>query len=72
MSITKKYDVFMFEIEGNRFLHGMVRAILGTLLLYERGKLTKNDIKHIFEGKNRQLAGPSVPAGGLILWDVKY
>ncbi|NIA23017.1 MAG: tRNA pseudouridine(38-40) synthase TruA [Proteobacteria bacterium] len=72
ISITKKYDVFMFEIEGNRFLHGMVRAILGTLLLYERGKLTSNDIKHIFEGKNRQLAGPSVPASGLILWDVKY
>ena len=72
MNISKKYDVFVFEIEGNRFLHGMVRTILGTLFLYERGKLSNDDISRIFNGKNRQLAGPSVPASGLVLWDVKY
>ncbi len=72
MNISKKDRIFIFEIEGNRFLHGMVRAVLGTLLLYERGKLSKEDIKKIFIGRNRKLAGPSVPPNGLVLWDVKY
>ena len=72
ISIRQKYGIFVFEITGNRFLHGMVRAIVGTLLLYERGKLSSDDIVRIFEGKERRLAGPSVPGNALILWDVEY
>jgi len=72
LHIKRKYSMYIFKITGDHFLHGMVRSIMGTLLLYEREKIDKKDIIKIFKGKNRELAGPSVPPNGLVLWDVKY
>ncbi len=62
----------IFRIDGNRFLHGMVRTIVGTILeIAEKNKST-NEINEIIKLKNREIAGRSVPAKGLFLMDVKY
>jgi tRNA pseudouridine38-40 synthase len=63
---------FRFVIAADRFLHGMVRAIVGTLLEIGRGKRPTNDIERIFERMDRREAGPAAPAKGLVLQEVKY
>ncbi len=65
-------DNLLFTIEGNRFLRGMVRAIVGTLLEIGMGKWTSDDLKRILESKSRQEAGRAVPAHGLHLVKVTY
>ncbi len=63
---------FRFEIEANRFLHGMVRAIVGTLLDVGRGKLTVEDFEAILRSRDRSAASMSAPACGLCLEEVVY
>jgi tRNA pseudouridine38-40 synthase len=65
-------DCLIFTIEGNRFLRGMVRSIVGTLLEIGMGKWTAADLKRILESKSRQEAGRAVPAHGLHLVKVTY
>ena len=62
----------VFTIQADRFLRNMVRAIVGTLLLVGRGKLTVEEFCQTIERKNRCSAGDSVPASGLFLEDVAY
>ncbi|NLP18442.1 MAG: tRNA pseudouridine(38-40) synthase TruA [Firmicutes bacterium] len=59
-------------IEADGFLYKMARAIVGTLVEVGRGRISPADIIKIREGKNRCLAGPTAPARGLTLWEVKY
>lgn len=61
-----------FEIAADRFLHGMVRGIVGTLLEIGRGKRPVNDIPRILSLKDRREAGPAAPAHGLVLEEVSY
>jgi tRNA pseudouridine38-40 synthase len=67
-----KDDQLVFTIEGNRFLRGMVRAVVGTLMEIGMGKWTSTDLKRILESKSRQEAGRAVPAHGLHLVKVNY
>ena len=50
----------------------MVRAIVGTMLLVGRKKISVQDFCHIIESENRSAAGPSVKAKGLFLVNVAY
>ena len=61
-----------FTIKSNRFLRNMVRAIVGTMLLVGKNKISVQDFCQIIESKSRSLAGPSVPAKGLFLVNVDY
>lgn len=70
--IKKHKDHFIFTISSNRFLRGMVRAIFGTLLEINENKKSLYDLEKIIEGKDRRLAGPSLPPHGLYLKEVKY
>lgn len=65
-------DYLIFKIEANRFLRGMVRTIVGTLVDVGKGKITVNDFKEILEKKDRKAAGAIVPAEGLYLTRIKY
>lgn len=62
----------LFRIEANRFLHGMVRTIVGTLLDFHKEKKPIDDLTSIIEAKDRTLAGEAVPAKGLFLYKVRY
>lgn len=61
-----------FKIGANRFLRGMVRAIVGTLLLVNEDKIQIEDIEDILARRNRSLAGRSAPPEGLYLSKVIY
>ncbi len=69
---TKKGNLLLFEIAANRFLRGMVRAIVGTLLDVGTGKISVSDFQKIIQSKDRKKAGMNVPAEGLFLVRVKY
>jgi len=61
-----------FEIEANGFLKQMVRAIVGTLIEVGRGKISVEEFRRILDAKDRKKAGPTAPAHGLFLKEVKY
>ena len=63
---------WVFEIEADRFLRNMVRAIVGTLLLVGRGKLNIDGFRGVIEQKERGVAGDSAMGEALFLVDVKY
>jgi tRNA pseudouridine38-40 synthase len=65
-------DLLVFHIKANRFLRGMVRAIVGTLLEVGLGKISLVDFEEIILSKDRKKAGWSVPAEGLFLMEVNY
>jgi len=61
-----------FHITANRFLRGMVRSIVGTMIDLGKGKLSLEDFTDIILSKDRTKAGFSVPAQGLFLIQLTY
>lgn len=65
-------SMLIFFIEADRFLHGMVRTIVGTILHTIKEKKDEKFLIDILNSKNREKAGPSVSPKGLFLYKVKY
>lgn len=63
---------YIFTITADRFLRGMVRAIVGTLVDVGRGKISVDDFVRIIEAKDRGAASSAAVPGGLFLTDIKY
>jgi tRNA pseudouridine38-40 synthase len=70
--LKKKGRRLWLTIEGNGFLHHMVRNIAGTLLEVGRNAISLEDFQELFIKRDRRLAGFTAPAHGLILLKVKY
>ncbi|MFI3298532.1 MAG: tRNA pseudouridine(38-40) synthase TruA [Rikenellaceae bacterium] len=62
----------VFTIAADRFLRGMVRAIVSTLVDVGRGKITPEGFAAIIEAKNRSKASGAAPADGLFLTRIEY
>jgi tRNA pseudouridine38-40 synthase len=60
------------RITANRFLRGMVRSIVGTLVEVGRGKTSPDEFERILEARDRGAAGPTAPPHGLYLEAVRY
>ena len=65
-------ELLQFIIEANAFLRGMVRRIVGTLLLVGQGRLSVSNFAQVLASKDISRAGPPAPARGLCLWQVVY
>lgn len=63
---------FVYNVEANRFLRGMVRGLVGTMLKVARGSLSLTDFTNIVEAKDCTKADFSTPSHGLFLVAVKY
>lgn len=65
-------DLLIFRVAANAFLPNMIRNLVGTLLLVGNGKLNLERFEEIFAACDRRQAGPTAPAQGLGLVQVKY
>lgn len=72
LDIKKQGTYIYTTIEADGFLYNMVRTIVGTLIEIGRGKIELENTMDILLAKHRKLAGPTVPARGLCLMEVKY
>lgn len=60
------------KIRANRFVYGMVRALVGVMLDYGRKKKSLDEIISALNSKDRSYASPLAPSQGLILEKVTY
>ncbi len=65
-------DSAIFHVRANRFLHHMVRIMVGTLVEVGRGQRPAKEIPDILEALDRSRAGCMAPAEGLFLEEVYY
>lgn len=72
LTLEKEGNLITITVSGNGFLYNMVRIIVGTLIQVGRGKIRPEEIVTIIEAKNRKLAGPTVPAEGLFLYNYQF
>lgn len=68
----KPNDDLTFHIRADRFLHGMVRAIVGTLLAVGQERMSVADFEQVILARDRRKAGRAAPADGLALVEVGY
>ncbi len=72
IKIQKMGDRINITLNARRFLKYMVRNIVGYLIEVGRGKRGAEEIPGILADLNRKAAGPTAPAHGLILVEVRY
>lgn len=70
--VKRRGNFIYIVIEATGFLRYMVRNIVGTLVLVGSGKIGVEDFRKILESKDREKAGPTAPAQGLFLREIKY
>jgi tRNA pseudouridine38-40 synthase len=61
-----------FEIEANRFLHHMVRFLVGTMVDVARGRRPVEDVRRLLEAADNSETSPPAPAHALFLDAVIY
>lgn len=65
-------DFLIYNVIGNRFLRGMVKGLVGTMLKVSTGKISLNEFIEVIESNDNAKADFSVPPQGLFLVGVKY
>jgi tRNA pseudouridine38-40 synthase len=70
--IKEKDAVITTTIDGNAFLHNMVRNIMGMVILVGRGRQSLAQVQAMLESKKRPSGAPTAPANGLYLTRVFY
>ena len=71
IEIKQNGSMIEFVINGNGFLHNMVRILVGTLVEVGLGQRTPESLQELF-GAERACAGPCMPPQGLCLMEVEY
>lgn len=72
LQIKKDEDLLTIRITGNGFLYNMVRIIAGTLMKVGTGEWEPEYIEEILKAKDRRKAGPTAPAKGLTLLEIRF
>ena len=71
-SWTDNGSNLVYEICANRFLYGMVRTLVGTMVEVARGNRERGSFPGILAAKDRSEAGMAAPAKGLFLEEITY
>lgn len=69
---TTRDGIIIYRVAGNRFLRGMVKGLVGTMLRVGRGRMEIAEFKQVIESQNPALVDFSVYAKGLTLMAVIY
>ncbi len=65
-------ECLVYRVTANRFLRGMVRGLVGTMLQVGRGKISVEEFAAIIAKKDNQLANFSAPGHGLFLFRISF
>lgn len=65
-------DHVVYHVKANRFLRGMVRGLVGTMLQAGRGKIDIDAFRKIIESRDCTKANFAIPGHGLFLTRVNY
>jgi tRNA pseudouridine38-40 synthase len=65
-------DCLVYKVKANRFLRGMVKGLVGTMLLLGKGKINLDEFRAIIEAKDCTRADFSVSSDGLFLVQVAF
>jgi len=71
LEVAAEGDVLLVEVEGTAFLKHMVRNLVGSLVEVGKGRQPAGWVAEVLASKDRTLAGPTAPAHGLCLVEVK-
>jgi len=72
VALDERGELLVFTVEATAFLRHMVRNIIGTLVEVGRGLRNADQFRELLERRDRTKAGPTAPAHGLYLMEVKY
>ncbi len=70
--IIRKGDLIFIDIKASGFLYGMVRAIVGQLILVGESKISPEDFHHRWLNKRKEEVHESAPAKGLCFINAVY
>ncbi|RNI39184.1 tRNA pseudouridine(38-40) synthase TruA [Hanamia caeni] len=65
-------DKLIYTVKANRFLRGMVKGLVGTMLRVGTQKISVKEFEKIIESRDCKQADFSVPSHGLFLVKVEY
>jgi tRNA pseudouridine38-40 synthase len=65
-------DTLVYTVRSNRFLRGMVKGLVGTMLRAATGKISVREFQEIISSRDCTKADFSVPSHGLFLVEVKF
>ena len=71
-SWSEEGGALLYRVKANRFLRGMVRGLVGTMLQVGRGRMSVDEFRKVIEGGNSAEVDFSVPGRGLILEKVEF
>ena len=72
MKWEKRGDAYFFTVISNRFVHNMIRILVGTCVDIYEGRLPENQFEMLLKLKDRTKAGRTAPPWGLYLKNVLY
>ena len=72
ISVTREGEVLHVDVEGNAFLHHMVRNIVGALLEVGKGRKSVNWLGELLDMRDRTQGGVTAPACGLVFIGPRY
>ncbi len=72
IQVAQKGDEVIISVTGTGFLYNQVRIIAGTLMWVGLGIRQPEEVKTMLEACNREAAGPTAPAHGLILKNFSF
>lgn len=72
LDFDKYDDMITMTITGNGFLYNMVRIITGALIKVGTGQKTVDDLVNALNSPDRVIVGPTAPAHGLTLVEIRY
>lgn len=65
-------DLLQYEIDASRYVHGMVRMLVGTMIDIASGHENMLDFDKIMKSMDNRFAGTKAPASGLTLSRIAY
>ncbi len=71
-TVTRRDEWVTITVTADGYLYNMVRILAGTLVQIGLHRMAPQAVPALLQSGDRALAGPTLPARGLCLWDVHY